>query len=685
MSLNITSPLTDQLIAALCDTLVYSLLQGIVLAAIAGLIIVFTRNASAARRYNMLVGVLVLFAIGSVATFVVQMQHVAAPVVQAINVPANNNNAIQIIDNGPVVSESGKTDILATISGYLNSHHNAIVLIWFMVICVRCIQLATGLQGIYLLKKNKVFAVAAEWEQWLQQMSNKLGIKQKVALLESGLAKVPMVVGHLKPVILIPVGLFTALSTDQVEAILMHELAHIRRRDYLVNLLQNLVEIVFFFNPAVLWVSQLIKTEREHCCDDMALAQNAGKASYIRALVSCEEYQQSVPAYAMAFPGQKNHLVDRVKRMMTNRNHSLDTVEKTLLTICLVAAGLFTTAFTHAQQIDKMVKTTKKALSHATETIAKEINPGKEDTLAKETPKAEAATPETSATVAPADTDIRKKEPLAALSGNLGKLQGSLGPINYNVNTNTSDSVSNRRTLPVSPKPHAVAPAVTPVPRVQYNSPYNSTYPANAYKPDTGNYLKEQNKYKAREKKYTDDREAAIDDMIKDGLIKSRDNLSFMMSNKEFIINYKKQPDDVFQKYKAKYVKTSGHGDWSWMYNYDTEKHTESSTTIDNTSEKSTDTVRKVRPGVNTRLAMPGRLNSTGYIALVIADLKADGIIAKDAAQKDVSFKIDNNALIVNGKKQPESLFNKYNKKYIRSTIATSSLTWNMDTGSFGN
>jgi bla regulator protein BlaR1 len=80
-----------------------------------------------------------------------------------------------------------------------------------------------------------------------------------------------MVIGNLKPVILMPIGLLTALTTEEVEAILMHELAHIKRRDYLVNLLQSLMEIVFFFNPAVLWISQLIKAERENCCDDLAL------------------------------------------------------------------------------------------------------------------------------------------------------------------------------------------------------------------------------------------------------------------------------------------------------------------------------------------------------------------------------------------------------------------------------
>src|ERR1700749_4616836 len=124
-------------------------------------------------------------------------------------------------------------------------------------------------------------AAGGFWNERMQQLAALMGIRQTISLLESGIAKVPMVIGHLKPVILIPIGLLTALSAEEVEAILVHELAHIKRRDYLVNMLQSLMEIIFFFNPAVLWISQLIKTERENCCDDMVVEQSSNRISYI--------------------------------------------------------------------------------------------------------------------------------------------------------------------------------------------------------------------------------------------------------------------------------------------------------------------------------------------------------------------------------------------------------------------
>jgi bla regulator protein BlaR1 len=175
---------------------------------------------------------------------------------------------------------------------------------------------------------------------------------------------VPMVIGHLKPVILIPIGFINALSSEEVEAILVHELAHIRRRDYLVNLLQSFMEIVFFFNPAVIWISQLIKAERENCCDDIAIAQAGDKGSYIQALLSCQEYQHAAPGLSMALATNKSTLLNRVKRIVNNHNQSLNIMEKTLITICMVTAGLFTVAFSAKDAAKQPVANLKQARQH---------------------------------------------------------------------------------------------------------------------------------------------------------------------------------------------------------------------------------------------------------------------------------------------------------------------------------
>jgi len=645
MSINtVTSAVSDQLIAALCNTLVYSLLQGVLLAAIAGLIVVCTRKASAATRYNMLVATLALFTVGAVVTFALQFDYAAkqAPVVTV------QHNAVANVVLDQVGSQTAtpvtEISLMGKVAGFLNTYHNSIVLVWFLIICARCIQLATGLQGIYRLKRTKVYEPDAEWMIWVQTIAGKLNIKQKVTLLESGIAKVPMVIGHLKPVILIPVGLLTALSTAEVEAVLMHELAHIHRRDYLVNLLQNMVEIVFFFNPAVLWISQLIKTEREHCCDDMALAQNTSRSEYIRALVSCEEYQ-TAPAYAMAFPGQKNHLVDRVKRLVTNRNHSLDVFEKTLLTICLVISGLCLSAYAEKDTIKRATHAVVAAIKHPkpkakyeqvddqTSRLDNQITEA--DSTVAALDNAETGVPPTVDEVA--DTtrkvvqqnqnvnvdyriDSAKNSRLHKLNGSLGKL----GPVTNQDISRRIDSINNQvkvnmnQTSRVQLRGQMRIDSINKQLKINYNqsllkrqayvdsakqyrtqakmyaaNPINikpkiNVNPKIAYQADTNKY-QSKTKYKVKADQYTEDREKAIDEMIKDGLIKTKDNLSFKLSTKDFIINGQTQSDAVYQKYKAKYVKTTGHGEWTWMYNYevgkgDNGKARETNTIIDNTS-----------------------------------------------------------------------------------------------------
>jgi hypothetical protein len=139
--------------------------------------------------------------------------------------------------------------------------------------------------------------------------------------------------------------LLNGLSATEVEAVLAHELAHVKRRDYLVNFLQSFIEIIFFFNPAVMWVCYLIKIEREHCCDDLAIACVQDRKNYVKALVFCQEFKLSAPAYAMAINGQKGKLLSRASRMLFNTNSTLNKMEKTILSLALVSVVVCTAAF----------------------------------------------------------------------------------------------------------------------------------------------------------------------------------------------------------------------------------------------------------------------------------------------------------------------------------------------------
>jgi len=140
----------------------------------------------------------------------------------------------------------------------------------------------------------------------------RLRVSRPVRLLESAVAVVPMVVGYLRPVVLVPAAALAGLTPQQVESILAHELAHVRRHDYLVNTIQIVIETLLFYHPAVWWLSRRIRLEREACCDDAAVAACGDRLAYARALARMEELR-AVPAPAVA--ASSSLLIDRIRRI----------------------------------------------------------------------------------------------------------------------------------------------------------------------------------------------------------------------------------------------------------------------------------------------------------------------------------------------------------------------------------
>lgn len=336
-------------------TLLHSLWQGLALALITALILVFTSKSSAKLRYNLLISGLILFAISSSFSFVYEWQKSTQTDFETLSAVTPFVHDQQIQTN---VSLTGAepVDLIQKAVQYFSGYASTIVLIWFLVICARSVQLFAGLYSIKRIRNTQVSPAGVYWENRVKALALQFGITQVVQIVQSGIVKVPMVVGHLKPLILVPIGLINGLSEKEVEAIICHELAHIKRRDYLINILQSLMEIVFFFNPAVLWVSKLIREERESCCDDMTISSTHDKVNYISALISCQEFQPGNPEYAMAISGKNDQLVQRVKRMVSNDRPSLNKIEKGVLAAGLVAAVTLTAAFSGPQRAGKEPK-----------------------------------------------------------------------------------------------------------------------------------------------------------------------------------------------------------------------------------------------------------------------------------------------------------------------------------------
>src|SRR5439155_21398489 len=130
-----------------------------------------------------------------------------------------------------------------------------------------------------------------EWQTNVGKLASRIGLSRPGRLLVSAVVQVPTVVGWIRPVVLMPIGALTGLPSEQVEALLLHELTHIRRHDYLVNILQGFAEALLFYHPAVWWVSSQIRIERELCCDDAAVSASGDVLTYARALAELESFR----------------------------------------------------------------------------------------------------------------------------------------------------------------------------------------------------------------------------------------------------------------------------------------------------------------------------------------------------------------------------------------------------------
>jgi beta-lactamase regulating signal transducer with metallopeptidase domain len=304
------------MIQAICWVLIHSLWQGAVLAVAAGCILAGTRRSAAAVRYRLLGGLLFLFLAVCGLTFLYELY--LAGEIGGVGEPGNVAVA----------------DALAAGSGILRRYCEAnaewIVCAWFVVAAVKAVRMAGGWGYVHAISRHGHTEAPEQWVRLVARWAAALGIRRRVRLLESRLVQAPMIVGHLKPVIFIPLGLINQLPPDEIESVLLHELAHIRRHDYLVNLMQQLSECVFFFNPGLLWVSSLLREERENCCDDIAIAQTGDRVGLVRALVRIKEHSMGVAVVAFR-PGGKRQLLRRVLRIAQQRNQGLNGGERFFL------------------------------------------------------------------------------------------------------------------------------------------------------------------------------------------------------------------------------------------------------------------------------------------------------------------------------------------------------------------
>lgn len=352
-------PYTTDLVTALGWAILHSIWQALLIFGCLRIVLKLWPAATASTKYNLSF----ISLAGIFGWFVVTLFQQLDAVTQVHAVANTAAAASPILLNVPVVYQNQQE--LTWAFPNLEFCFPILVALYMAGVGVMCIKLFADLAQLQQIRKQQGLPADTAWEQYLRKLSKQLQIPRKVKLLVSQHIQVPVMMGFLKPVILVPIAMFNNLSAEQLEAILLHELAHVKRNDYILNIFQSIVETTLFFNPFVWWISKYIRLEREHCCDDMVIAHTVQPLHYAKALVALEEYRFTTNPMAMAAADNKQHLFYRIKRIMEMKTSHLNYSQK-LMAVLIIAVGLTAIAWiTPSAKQDNKAAAAKPAIAAA--------------------------------------------------------------------------------------------------------------------------------------------------------------------------------------------------------------------------------------------------------------------------------------------------------------------------------
>jgi beta-lactamase regulating signal transducer with metallopeptidase domain len=294
--------------------LLHFLWQGTALAALAAAAMALCRRASS--RYLLAVGVLALMLLAPLATFFYAQQPGVAdaakssPLAAAAWSTARGRDAAsgsfhQFSSERSFIERSGIAPSLDALPWLVEA--------WLLGVAFFSLRSAGGFLLLERERRRQSSVVSPRVLEICYTLQDRIGLNRAIAYCECAWLQAPAVIGWFRPVVFLPVTALTGLSEEQLEVVVAHELAHIQRLDPFVNVFQVCVETLLFYHPAVWWLNKRIRAEREHCCDDMAVALCGNAVEYARALTLMEEWR-SAPVFAMA--ANRGPLTERIVRVL---------------------------------------------------------------------------------------------------------------------------------------------------------------------------------------------------------------------------------------------------------------------------------------------------------------------------------------------------------------------------------
>lgn len=350
-------------------TLAHFVWQGCAVAGLLAVMLVAMRRSKASARYTAACGALLLMAALPIVTMLVIYPSIRVDFVVGSNVIAGRVEVAPRSADFPLhpsriqgssnASPSAGPALAADEHAWINAVERRFaaslpwcVAAWLLGVLVLSLRLIIGWARLRSVR-GSADGLPTDWSNHLVSMAKRVCVLRPVRLLAAVRVDVPCTFGWLAPIILVPVGAMSDLSPEQVRAILAHELAHIRRHDYLANLLQSMIESLLFYHPAVWWVSRQIRIERENCCDDIAADACGSPVTYARALSKLEAMRGYVPSLAAAAKG--GALLPRIQRLLSPRTEVRPVAwwPACAMMALVIALGCIAAHVAHAQQEPK--------------------------------------------------------------------------------------------------------------------------------------------------------------------------------------------------------------------------------------------------------------------------------------------------------------------------------------------
>jgi len=403
--------ISETTLRLLALSLLHFLWQGAAVAALAYVVMMLCRSAS--TRYAVGVGAMALMLAAPVATFVVlQGQDAARGMVKAdgttmASTLTHSNGTTQV--HKATAPRSPERDA---------DYFSWLVELWFAGVVLLGLRSAGGILLVERLRRKETVPVANELMELCEKLQKRMGLQRVVRYCESLQLDAPAVAGWIRPVVLLPVSAVSGLTTAQLEAVIAHELAHIARYDAYVNLFQVGVETLLFYHPAVWWMGKRVRAEREHCCDDAAVALCGSPVTYAHALTRMAE-SKAAPQLAMA--ANRSPLVERIARLL-GANRAADSARGANLSagvLCLSAALLAGGALlgsVHGLLAQTPAPAPAVAATSVTVPAVRVVEPAPVVAAVRVAPNVHVSVPETKMTVAIPAVQVNLLRPVAVAS-----------------------------------------------------------------------------------------------------------------------------------------------------------------------------------------------------------------------------------------------------------------------------